>query len=273
MKAGILRWVPLGKAEFDLRDFGGVGNGEFDNTNAFEMAVKAIEMRGGGRLNVGAGFWLTSPFNLTSNMTLFLDQGAVVLGIEDEHRWPTMPPLPSYGHGRDHEGPRYGSLIHGQNLTNVVITGNNGTIDGQGQAWWTKYRRRILNHTRGPLVQIMWSRNIIVSNITLRNSPFWTLHPYDCKNVTVSNVTILSPVKNAPNTDGIDPDSCDGVLIENCYISVGDDAIAIKSGWDQYGIKYNQPSTNILIRNLIVHSVCRNINRKRDVRRSFQHKS
>jgi polygalacturonase len=54
-------------------------------------------------------------------------------------------------------------------------------------------------------VQLMWSKDIIVANITLRNSPFWHFHPYDCTNVTVSNVTILSPVSGAPNTDGIDP--------------------------------------------------------------------
>jgi hypothetical protein len=52
-------------------------------------------------------------------------------------------------------------------------------------------------------------------------------------------------------------DSCQDVLIENCYISVGDDAIAIKSGWDQYGIAYGQPSSNILIRNVTVRSLVR----------------
>lgn len=54
-------------------------------------------------------------------------------------------------------------------------------------------------------MQIMWSSDIVISNITLRDSPFWTLHPYDCKNVTISNVTILAPIVEAPNTDGIDP--------------------------------------------------------------------
>lgn len=83
--------------------------------------------------------------------------------------------------------------------------GHNGTIDGQGQSWWIKYRQKLLNYTRGPLVQIMWSSNIRISNITLQNPPFWTLHPFDCKNVTITNVTILAPLFDAPNTDGIDP--------------------------------------------------------------------
>nr|DAD49153.1 TPA_asm: hypothetical protein HUJ06_019090 [Nelumbo nucifera] len=193
---------------FNLTDFGGVGDGVTVNTEAFERAVTAISKlgsRGGGQLNVQPGRWLTGPFNLTSHMTLFLAEDAVILGIQDEKLWPLMPPLPSYGYGREHPGPRYGSLIHGQNLKDVVITGHNGTIDGQGQAWWVKYRQKLLNHTRGPLVQIMFSRDIQISNITLRNSPFWTFHPYDCKNVIIKNVTILAPIFEAPNTDGIDP--------------------------------------------------------------------
>ncbi|XP_073276791.1 probable polygalacturonase [Primulina huaijiensis] len=243
---------------FNLTDFGAVGDGVTVNTAAFERAVVAISKlgkRGGGQLNVPPGYWLTAPFNLTSHMTLFLAEDAVILGIDDERYWPLLPPLPSYGYGREHPGPRYGSLIHGQNLKDVVITGHNGTINGQGQAWWKKFRQKLLSHTRGPLVQIMWSSDILISNITLRDSPFWTLHPYDCKNVTIKNVTILSPISEAPNTDGIDPDSCEDMVIEDCYISVGDDAVAIKSGWDQYGIAYGRPSTNILIRNLVVRSM------------------
>lgn len=243
---------------FNITDFGAVGDGATDNTAAFEKAVSTIAKlgkKGGAQLNVPPGVWLTCPFNLTSHMTLYLAEDAVILGVDDEKKWPLMPPLPSYGYGREHPGPRYGSLIHGQNLRDVVITGNNGTIDGQGQTWWKKYKRKVLNHTRGPLVQIMWSSDIVISDITLRNSPFWTLHPYDCKNVTIRNVTILAPVLEAPNTDGIDPDSCEDMVIEDCYISVGDDGIAIKSGWDQYGIAYARPSKNILIRNLVVRSM------------------
>ncbi|KAL8488119.1 hypothetical protein ACS0TY_023952 [Phlomoides rotata] len=242
---------------FNLTDFGGVGDGVTFNTAAFEKAVMAISKlgkKGGAQLNVPAGNWLTAPFNLTSHMTLFLAEGAVILGVDDEKYWPLMPPLPSYGYGREHPGPRYGSLIHGQHLKDVVITGHNGTINGQGQTWWKKYKQKLLNHTRGPLVQIMWSSDIVISNITLRDSPFWTLHPYDCKNVTLKNLTILAPVFQAPNTDGIDPDSCEDMVIEDCYISVGDDGVAIKSGWDQYGVAYGKPSKNILIRNLVVRS-------------------
>ncbi|EPS58404.1 hypothetical protein M569_16410, partial [Genlisea aurea] len=248
----------LRPVSFELTEFGGVGDGLTLNTAAFEEAMRAVSKHGregGAQLNIPPGNWLTAPFNLTSHLTLFLAQGAAILGVDDEKYWPLLPPLPSYGYGREHPGSRYGSLIHGQNLRDVVITGHNGTINGQGRAWWRKFRRKLLNHTRGPLLQIMWSRDIVVSNLTLRDSPFWTLHPYDCENVTIRDLTILAPVFEAPNTDGIDPDSCKDVVIEDCYISVGDDGIAIKSGWDQYGISYGKPSTNILIRNLVVRSM------------------
>ncbi|RZC61704.1 hypothetical protein C5167_023465, partial [Papaver somniferum] len=229
---------------FNLTEFGGKGDGVTENTKAFEKAIMEISKlwkKGGGQLNVPPGDWLTAPFNLTSHMTLFLAEGAtiLILGIQNEELWPLMPPLPSYGGGREHAGPRYGSLIHGQHLKDVVITGHNGTINGQGLSWWKKYKQKLLNYTRGPLLQILWSNDIHISNITLRDSPFWTIHPYDCKNVFITNVTILAPVFGAPNTDGIDP---------------GDDGIAIKSGWNQYGISYGRPSTNILIRNLVVRS-------------------
>ncbi|THU55611.1 hypothetical protein C4D60_Mb11t08400 [Musa balbisiana] len=275
---------------FNLSDFGGVGDGVTLNTQAFEKAVEAIMEfggSGGGQLNVPPGMWLTGPFNLTSHMTLFLAEGAVIMGIEDDKHWTLMPPLPSYGQGRELKGPRYGSLIHGQNLRDVERKANkslkkkeflcayglltnvdkeekkqiklsyfryNGTINGQGQTWWKRFRQGLLEHTRGPLVQLMWSRDIVISNITLQDSPFWTLHPYDCRNVTISNVTIMAPLYDAPNTDGIDPDSCEDMVIENSYISVGDDGIAIKSGWDQYGIAYGRPSTNILVKNVVLRS-------------------
>ncbi|MCO5601608.1 hypothetical protein L7F22_055731 [Adiantum nelumboides] len=241
---------------FNLTQFGAVGDGKTLNTHAFEIAVSAIAEvapLGGGQLNVPPGVWLTGPFNLTSHMTLFLAAGSVILGTQEESYWPLMPPLPSYGRGREYPGPRYGSLLHGQHLEDVVITGHNGTIDGQGKVWWQKQKSRKLRYTRGRLIQFMWSRHLKITNITLRNSPFWTLHPYDCDDVVIEGVTILNPV-DSPNTDGIDPDSCRDVLIENCYISVGDDCIAVKSGWDQYGIEYGRASSNIVIRNITAHS-------------------
>jgi polygalacturonase len=84
------------------------------------------------------------------------------------------------------------------------IAGENGSIDGQGAWWWRQHKLQKLKYTRGHLIELLWSSNIEISNVTLRNSLFWTVHPYDCTNVTIHGVTILAPL-NAPNTDGINP--------------------------------------------------------------------
>ncbi|CAI9753063.1 unnamed protein product [Fraxinus pennsylvanica] len=230
--------------------FGGVGDGKTSNTAAFRRAMEYMEsfrQKGGAQLNVPKGRWLTGSFNLTSNFTLFLEDGAVILGSQDPEEWPIIQPLPSYGRGRERLGGRHISLIHGDSLTNVVITGNNGTVDGQGKMWWDLWWNRTLKHTRGHLVELINSNNILISNLTFLNSPFWTVHPVYCSNVVIKDMTILAPL-NAPNTDGIDPDSSTNICIEDCYIESGDDLVAVKSGWDQYGITTSLPSVNITIR-------------------------
>ncbi|XP_006659744.2 probable polygalacturonase [Oryza brachyantha] len=232
-----------------VEEFGAVGDGVTSNTAAFRRAVAVLDARAAGRgarLEVPPGRWVTGSFNLTSRFTLFLHHGAILLGSQDPEEWPLIAPLPSYGRGRERLGPRHISLIHGEGLNDVVITGDNGTIDGQGRIWWDLWWNRTLNHTRGHLIELVNSTNIMISNITLRNSPFWTVHPVYCRNVVIRNLTVLAPL-NAPNTDGIDPDSSSEVCIEDCYIESGDDLVAIKSGWDQYGISVGKPSSNIII--------------------------
>lgn len=139
------------------------------------------------------------------------------------------------------------SFIHGDGIQDVVITGENGTIDGQGGVWWNMWRQRTLQFTRPNLMEFMNSKNIIISNVIFQNSPFWNIHPVYCSNVVVRYVTILAP-NDSPNTDGVDPDSSSNVCIEDSYISTGDDLVAVKSGWDEYGIAYGRPSSGITIR-------------------------
>ncbi|KAH7550233.1 hypothetical protein ACOSP7_024548 [Xanthoceras sorbifolium] len=236
-----------------LEDFGGVGDGITLNTKAFKAAVDHLSqfsLQGGSQLIVPPGKWLTGSFNLTSHFTLYLHKDAVLLATQDENEWTVIEPLPSYGRGRDTEGGRYISLIFGTNLTDVVITGDNGTIDGQGEPWWRKFRAGELNYTRPYLIEIMYSQNIQISNITLMNSPSWHVHPVYCRNIIIRGLTILAPV-TIPNTDGINPDSCTNTQIEDCYIVSGDDCIAIKSGWDEYGIAFGMPTKQLVIRRLM----------------------
>ncbi|XP_025603876.1 probable polygalacturonase isoform X2 [Arachis stenosperma] len=235
-----------------ITEFGAVGDGVTLNTKAFQNAIfylNSFADKGGAKLFVPAGRWLTGSFDLISHLTLWLDKDAVILGSTNPDDWPVVDPLPSYGRGRELPGGRHKSLIYGQDLTDVVITGNNGTIDGQGSIWWSLFRNKTLDYTRPHLVELMNSAGVLISNLTFLDSPFWNIHPVYCSQVTVKKVKILAPL-DSPNTDGIDPDSSDNVCIEDCYISTGDDLIAIKSGWDEYGIAFGRPSTNIIINRL-----------------------
>ncbi|MBA0652691.1 hypothetical protein Goklo_019928 [Gossypium klotzschianum] len=133
--------------------------------------------------------------------------------------WPVLKALPSYGRGRDAAGGRFASLIFGTNLTDVVVTGANGTIDGQGAFWWQNFHKGKLKYTRPYLIEFMYSDNIQISNLTLLNSPSWNVHPVYSR-------------------------------IEDSYIVSGDDCIAVKSGWDEYGISFGMPTKQLVIRRL-----------------------
>ncbi|KAH7279642.1 hypothetical protein KP509_37G027900 [Ceratopteris richardii] len=120
---------------------------------------------------------------------------------------------------------------------------------GQGQVWWELHANGSLDYSRGYLLELMYSKDIIISNLTFANSPSWNIHPVYCRNVLIQYLTILAPIQS-PNTDGIDPDSSSHVCIEDCYVANGDDLVSIKSGWDEYGIRYGRPSSKIVIRRL-----------------------
>ncbi|KAK9914321.1 hypothetical protein M0R45_038107 [Rubus argutus] len=165
------------------------------NTKAFKAAVDHLSKSasdGGAQLIVPPGKWLTGSFNLTSNFTLFLRKDAVILGTQDESEWPLLPALPSYGGGRYSPDGRFNSLVFGTNLTDVVITGNNGTIDGQGAPWWDKFHKGLFNVTRPYLIEILYSNHIQISNLTLLNSPSWHVHPIYSSNITIQGLTILA---------------------------------------------------------------------------------
>lgn len=209
-----------------------------DDTESFEAAIRYIHEQGGGRLLVhGPAEYRIRPINLTSHLVLLVGANTTIKAIDDPSRWPLIPPLPSYGQGREHRGLRYSSLLHGEHLTNVSIIGHGPTsqIDGSGESWWERRKEGTDQYTRGSLIEFMYSREIKIHDLKLKDSPFWTNHFYDCDDVHVNNVRIEAP-DESPNTDGWDPDSSRNVLIENSSYQGGDDCVAIKSGWDCFGI-------------------------------------
>ncbi|PQQ08068.1 putative polygalacturonase [Prunus yedoensis var. nudiflora] len=239
-----------------ILEFGAVGDGRTLNTLAFQNAIfylKSFADKGGAQLYVPPGRWLTGSFNLTSHLTLFLEKGAVILGSQDPSHWEVVEPLPSYGRGIELPGGRYRSLINGYMLHDVVITGDNGTINGQGSVWWDWFSSHTLNYSRPHLVEFVSSKYVVVSNLTFVNAPAYNIHPVYCSNVHVHNISVSAPPES-PYTVGIVPDSSDNVCIEDCSIGIGYDAIALKSGWDEYGIAYGRPTTNVHIRRVYLQS-------------------
>ncbi|KAJ0053213.1 hypothetical protein Pint_00476 [Pistacia integerrima] len=235
-----------------ITEFGGVGDGKTSNTKAFHDAINQLSRYasdGGAQLYVPAGKWLTGSFNVISHFTLYLHKDAVILASQDMTEWPALKPLPSYGRGRDAPAGRFTSLIFGTNLTDVIITGDNGTIDGQGAFWWQQFHKKKLKYTRPYLIELMFSDNIQISNLTLLNSPSWNVHPVYSSTILIQGITIIAPL-TSPNTDGINPDSCTNTRIEDCYIVSGDDCVAVKSGWDEYGIQFGMPTKQLIIRRL-----------------------
>ncbi|VYS69784.1 unnamed protein product [Arabidopsis thaliana] len=239
-----------------ITDFGAVGDGKTLNTLAFQNAVfylKSFADKGGAQLYVPPGRWLTGSFNLTSHLTLFLEKDAVILASQDPSHWQVTDALPSYGRGIDLPGKRYMSLINGDMLHDVVVTGDNGTIDGQGLVWWDRFNSHSLEYSRPHLVEFVSAENVIVSNLTFLNAPAYTIHSVYCRNLYIHRVT-ANTCPESPYTIGIVPDSSENVCIQESSINMGYDAISLKSGWDEYGLSYARPTANVQIRNVYLRA-------------------
>ncbi|KAG2543880.1 hypothetical protein PVAP13_9NG773500, partial [Panicum virgatum] len=235
-----------------ITEYGTVGDGKTLNTTAFTKAVAdllARARRGGAALVVSPGKWLTGPFNLTSHFTLYLDEGAEILASQDSMLLPWVPPCFSRGTARTAPAPAYSLLKNGYGSIIQYISEKKGAVITNYSLSFSQYHLFSWPDNFDSVKLKERSKLWIISNVTFVDSPSWNLHPTYCTNVTISGVTILAPV-HSPNTDGIDPDSSSHVKIEDCYIVSGDDCIAVKSGWDQYGIKFNMPSQHIVIKRL-----------------------
>lgn len=260
---------------YNVRDFGATGDGKVKDTEAIQKAVAYCRKHGGGTLVFPPGIYLTGSIHLCSNLTLFVDSGATLLFSPD---FEDYPPVRTRWEGVECYG--FSPLIYGKDLENVSIIGR-GTLDGQGEVWWNELRRRRqaglvrpetalekqladlntgyesagsggggrkMQFLRPPLVQLMNCRNVLLEGLTHQNSPFWNTHLVYCENVFIQNVSFKNP-PNAPNTDGLDVDSCRNVRISNCSFDVGDDCLCLKSGMDKDGRRVDKATENVTITN------------------------
>jgi len=257
--------------EYNVIKFGAKNDSSKLATDAIRKAIEAASKKGGGTIYFPAGKYLTGPIHFKNNITLYLDAGAELHFSDNFDHY--LPMVESRYEGVDVTS--FSPLFYANGVNNIAIRGR-GLINGHGRKWWhfvegykadqprsswqlvfDSLNKNILlpddpkqmkrGFLRPPLFQAMHSANILIEGVTIQNSPFWTINPEFCDNVTVHAVTIINP--KSPNTDGINAESCRNVHISDCHISVGDDCITIKSGKDLPGRTKNVPAENYTITN------------------------
>ena len=227
---------------FNVREHGAIGDGQALDSPAIQSAIDLCAEQGGGTIYLPAGQYLTGSLFLRNNISIHLDSGAVILGSESLEDYPVIQ---SRWEGIYQD--TYAPLIGGDHLQNIAVLGR-GTINGRGAVWWKAKQEKTLAHPRPRLISFSDCTNVLIEGITATNSPSWTINPVHCQNVNIRGVTIINPA-DSPNTDGINPDSCRLVRISDCYVSVGDDCITIKSGTEHEHPDRYAPCRDITITN------------------------
>ncbi|WP_144060222.1 glycoside hydrolase family 28 protein [Rhodopirellula sallentina] len=209
------------RTTFNVRDFGAAGDGTTLDTAAIQKTLDACATDGSGVVRVPPGNYITGTITLKSNTTLSLDYGAALLGSQEIHDYPTKDLRPA------REGNSE-CLLYAEDATNIRVEGL-GVIDGRGKPDVFPRRAGRNNRDNRPrLMRFENCENVTLSGLTYKNPAFWGIHLIDCRDVHIDGVTIRFR-NNHYNNDGIDLDACDNVLIENCDINAGDDAICLKS--------------------------------------------
>ncbi|MBP6758929.1 MAG: glycoside hydrolase family 28 protein [Flavobacterium sp.] len=233
---------------------------------AFDKAMALCKKNNGGTIIVPKGVYtLNGPIHFVSNVNLHLEDGAKIRFGSNPKDYPLV--LTSW------EGTiiyNYSPLIYANNVENIAITGN-GIIDGEAKNTWIKWKplekkdqllSREMNHKNTPvkerifgeghylrpqLIQFFNSKNILVENVKIEDSPFWCIHLLKSKSITIRGVKYNAQNNN---NDGVDPEYSSDILIENVLFDNADDNVAIKAGRDDEGrSNSNTPSENIVIRN------------------------
>lgn len=249
------------------------------NQKAINKVISLVSKKGGGKVIIPKGTWNTGAIELKSHVNLVLEEGATLHFAFEPKLYPLVR--------TSWEGLacwNYSPCIYAYKATDIAITGK-GTIDGGGNndTFWqwngnprfgykegvTKESQKLGSRSkllkmaedgvpfderkfgmgyglRPQLVNMVHCERILIKDVKMINSPFWVIHPLLSKNITVDGVNVWN---EGPNGDGCDPEACENVLIQNCVFHTGDDCIAIKSGRNNDGRLWNQPSKNIIIRN------------------------
>jgi polygalacturonase len=268
---------------YSIIDFGALPNSKELSTTAINKAIETCNLKGGGTVLIPDGTFQTGAILIKSNVRLHLSDNAILSFSTNPADY--LPVVLTRWEGNDCYN--YSSLIYANQAENIAITGK-GLLKGNAGAdnWWkwkglkeygwvenepsqllphARPKLEILNKTNVPVTERVMGegfylrpqfinfvncKNVLLSDFTIENSPFWLIHPLLSENIIVKNLHLNSL---GPNNDGCNPESCKNVLIENCYFNTGDDCIAIKSGRNSDGLK-TVPSENIFVRNCFMEN-------------------
>ncbi len=211
---------------YNVRTYGANPDGVTLNTKAIQAAIDACYQNGGGQVMFPAGRYLSGTIFLRDNVYLVLSAGATLLGSNNI---------------ADYE-PKY--LVFAKDANHIGLLGP-GCINGQGDSFWRGKERPYIRPER--TIELEGCSNVLIRDLQIRNSAAFNIALEECDRVTISGVSIIND-RDAPNTDGIDPISCSNVMISDCYIETGDDAICPKSKGT------HKPCENLVVTNCVLIS-------------------
>ena len=236
-----------------ITDYGAVNDSTLLQTERIQAVIDRAHAAGGGVVVIPEGDFLSGSLFFKPGTHLHLQEGARLKGSDDISHFPVVDTRI--------EGqslPYFAALVNADRVDGFTLSGK-GTIDGNGLRYWKSFwlRRQVnpqctnMDELRPRLVYISNSRDVQLSGVTLMNSPFWTTHLYKCENVKLLNLYIYSPSSpvKAPSTDAVDIDACTNVHIKGCFMSVNDDAVALKGG---KGPRADEDPNNGANRNIII---------------------
>lgn len=249
--------------QYVITDYGVVNDSTKLQTELIQRVIDMASTDGGGVVVVPKGTYLSAALFFKPGTHLWLEDGARLKAIDEIKYYPVLETR------IEGETRRYFSaFINADKVDNFTI-GGGGTIDGNGLRFWEEFWvRRVFNPQctnvdamRYRLVYISNCKNVTVQDVRLINSPFWTNHIYRSDHVRYLSCYIYSPTSGigaygdkshgGPSTDAIDLDVCHDVMVNDCYMSVNDDAVVLKGGkgtWADQKLE-NGPNTRILVQN------------------------
>lgn len=237
--------------EVNILDYGAVADGVTNNQAMIQAAIDDCT-KAGGRVIVPAGTFLSGTIQLKSQIDLHLEKGSILVASQDPAH------IRHFEADATVDGFASGCFLYACHAENITISGE-GTIDGQGRKVYFEdpaqgeFDECPLSVT-GFRPRTTYLEDVIgltVKEVTFHDSCFWTLHMAGCRHVVVDGIKIFNNDRG-PNNDGIDPDGCQDVVIRNCLVETGDDAIVLKATqpiWKKYG-----HCENIIITGCILHS-------------------